>query len=108
MINRLIKYKGLPNNEKIYYLQQSLQDFDQYFKQAQQAKQKITDFIEKSHPHPSSSSASALHKEGVQTKSQSENHLLMSGGGDHHSLNSAFDVFANPSKDAVQSKAPTK
>lgn len=47
MINRLMKYKNLPNNEKIYYLQQSLVDFNQYYQQAQMARQKIQDFIEK-------------------------------------------------------------
>ena len=45
MINRLMHYKNLPNNEKIYYLQNSLTDFEQYFNQASLAKQKITDFI---------------------------------------------------------------
>jgi hypothetical protein len=40
-------YKNLPNNEKIYYLQNSLTDFEQYFNQANMARQKITEFIEK-------------------------------------------------------------
>jgi tRNA A37 threonylcarbamoyladenosine synthetase subunit TsaC/SUA5/YrdC len=47
MINRLMHYKNLPNNEKIYYLQNSLTDFEQYFNQANMARQKITEFIEK-------------------------------------------------------------
>lgn len=46
MINRLMHYKNLPNNEKIYYLQNSLTDFEQYYNQACAARQKITDFIE--------------------------------------------------------------
>jgi hypothetical protein len=49
MINRLMHYKNLPNNEKIYYLQQSLSDFENYFNQANMARQKINDFIDKSH-----------------------------------------------------------
>jgi hypothetical protein len=34
MINRLMHYKNLPNNEKIFYLTSSLQDFEQYYNQA--------------------------------------------------------------------------
>lgn len=45
MINRLMHFKNLTNNEKIIYLHQSLQDFEQYYEQAYIARQKIQNFI---------------------------------------------------------------
>ncbi len=47
MINRLMHFKNLSNNEKILYLQSSLQDFEQYYEQAIMARHKIQNFIDR-------------------------------------------------------------
>ncbi|CDW77178.1 UNKNOWN [Stylonychia lemnae] len=77
MINRLMKYKNLPNNEKIYYLQQSLQDFDQYYQQANLARQKIADFVGKNQPNQKEQiNGDGNHQQKEQELYQAQNQIL--------------------------------
>ena len=43
MINRFIQFKGYNQADKVYFLSQTLLDFDHYFNSASQIKNKIED-----------------------------------------------------------------